>query len=186
MKSQELKKLTWKKLSSKVVYESPWLTTIEDSVIQPNGKKGIYSVVERKPANFIIPYDSKTDSIYLLKEFRYPLQKEIWNIPAGAIEKGETELGSAKKELFQETGIKARKWKKLGKVYSSPGHLRSHLNVYVATNLNFSQLGLDKLEGDESILEIKSFKISTIKKMMAENKIVCGPTLASLGIFFAK
>lgn len=181
-----MKKLTWKKISSKVAYESPWLTTIEDTVIQPNGKKGIYSMVDRKPANFIIPYDSKTDSIYMLKEFRYPLQKEIWNIPAGAIEKGETELNSAKKELLQETGMRARVWKKLGKIYSSPGHLRSHFNVYLATNLDFSQLGLDGLEGDESILEIRSFKVPEIKKMMAKNKIVCGPTLASLGIFFAR
>jgi len=116
--------MKWKKINSKIIYKNPWLQLREDLVIRPDGKRGVYSVVERLPVNFVIALDQK-ECIFFIKEYRYPIKKTILQLPAGVTDKNKDFLSSAKKELLEETGIKAKRWKKLGGFYIGPGHERS-------------------------------------------------------------
>lgn len=179
------KGMKWKKLNSKIVYKNRWLQLREDSVIRPDGKRGKYSVVERRPVNFIIALDQK-GLMFFIKEYRYPVQKIILQLPAGTTDTGESPLVSAKKELFEETGIKAKTWEKFGKFYIGPGHENIYANIFLATHLDTSQLAKQTKLGNELILEILKLSMTQIKLLINSNKIECGITLAALNLFFLK
>lgn len=172
----------WKIINSKIVYQNPKMTVKEYSVIKPGGKRGIYSVLEKPSSCFIIPL-SKNNSIFFIEEYRFPIQKKILQLPAGLIE-NKNILKSAKKELFQETGIIANKLDKLGKFYIGAGHQTTFVYVILATQLDMTKLGTTSQEDDEAILGIREIKIPKLKKMIKENKIECGITLAALSQFF--
>ena len=174
----------WKKIDSKVVYSNSWIKIHEDNVIRPDGEKGIYGYLEKSPGNFIIALDND-HCIYLIKEYRYPLKKVILQLPVGVIETDNI-VQQAQKELFEETGILAKNWKRLGGFYVAPGHETTYMNVFLATDLNLSELRTDNQEGDESILEIVKVNLSDVKKMIGNGEIESGMTLAALSLFFLK
>jgi 8-oxo-dGTP pyrophosphatase MutT (NUDIX family) len=170
----------WRTLKSKRIYENPWIKIQEDKVIQPGGQKGIYSFLIKPPGAFVIAHED--DSIYFLKQFRYVIKKWIYELPAGVIV-GKDNLANAKRELFEETGIKAKKWKLLGGYYCAPGHETTRDYAFLATNLDTSSIRIAQ-EGDESILSVEKIKISKLRKMLAAKKIECGISLAALSLFF--
>lgn len=174
----------WKKISSKIVYKNPWIKIHEDNVIRPNGEKNIYGFLEKPAGNFIIALD-KNNFVYLIKEYRYPIQKEILQLPAGTID-SKNIVQQAKKELFEETGIIALKWKKLGSFYVAPGHETTYVNVFLATNLNLSKIKISNQDNNEVILKIIKVNLFKLKKMILDGKIKCGITLAALNLFFFK
>jgi 8-oxo-dGTP pyrophosphatase MutT (NUDIX family) len=95
----------YKTLSKKIMYKSEFLTVREDQILNGN-KKGIYSVIFRngKGGISVIAKDKKGD-FYLVKQWRYPINKEAIEFVAGKIDKNETPLQAAKRELFEETGL---------------------------------------------------------------------------------
>ncbi len=175
--------MKWKKLNSKIVYKNQWLQLREDTVIRPDGKRGKYGIVERPPANFIIALDQK-GSIFFIKEYRYPIKKTILQLPAGTTDKNKSALTSAKKELVEETGLKAKKWKKLGKFYIGPGHESIYANVFLATKLSLTKINKSTQSGDELILKVVKLPMVKIKQLIRLGKIECGITLAALNLFF--
>lgn len=172
----------WKKLNSKIKYRNPWIKIREDSVIRLDGKKSIYAFLEKHAGSFIIALD-KDDSIYFVKEFRYPLQKIVLQLPAGVVG-AKNILENTKKELREETGIIASSWKRLGGFYIAPGHETTYINVFLATDLDTTNLKVDFQEDDELILDVVKIKLSKVKKMIIKGEIECGLTLAALNIFF--
>ena len=174
-------KRTWKKIKSRIVYKNPWIRLYEDEVIRPDGKKGIYGYLFKYPGSFIVVFDE--GYVYLLSEYRYPIQKEILNLPAGVIE-DKSVLKSAKRELFEEVGIIARKWKKLGSFYTGPGHETTHITVFLATNIDKKKSKMSLQDKTEAINKIIKVKIPKLKQMIIKGKIECGISLAALNLFF--
>lgn len=176
--------MRWKKLNSKIVYKNPWLQLREDTVIRPDGKKGKYGIVERPPVNFIIALD-KDGSIFFIKEYRYPIKKTILQLPAGTTDKNKSALSSAKQELFEETGLKAKNWKKIGKFYIGAGHESIYANVFLTTELTLIKNKSDQ-PGDELILKVIKLPLAKIKQLVKLGKIECGITLAALNLYFSR
>lgn len=177
--------MKWKKISSKIIYKNQWLQLREDIVIRPDGKKGKYSVLERPPVNFIIALDQK-GLIFFIKEYRYPIKKNVLQLPAGTTNKKESSLTSAKKELFEEVGLRAKNWDRIGKFYIGPGHENIYANVFLATKLDTSKLGKSEHAKNELILKVIKLPIVKIKQLIISGEIECGITLAALNVFFTK
>ncbi len=169
----------WKKLNSKVVYKNPWITVKEDKVIQPDGKKGIYGVVYLSGGVGIIALTPKKE-IYLVGEWRYAINKFVWSLPSGMVEKNEKFLETAKNELEEEAGVKAKKWKCLGTNYESTGVLNQKIKYYLATDL--TEVG-QKLEGTEKGMKVIKIPLKKAVELIKQNKILDG--LAIIGIFKA-
>jgi len=174
----------WKKLSSKIVYQNPWIKIHEDQVIQPGGQKGIYGYLE-KPAGVIIIALDSDENIYFVDEYRYVLKKTILQLPSGVVVDSLSPKENAQKELKEETGIIAKNWKDLGKFYIGPGHETTFMYAFLATDLDITKVEINQ-EEDESIQEIKKIPLAKVKKMTANNEIPCGLTIAALNIFFQK
>jgi 8-oxo-dGTP pyrophosphatase MutT (NUDIX family) len=103
----------WRVVSSREIYRNTWIGVREDQVIGPDGKPGIYSVVEFEAAVGIVAL-TPDDRVYLVGQYRYPTGHYSWEIVEGASEPGEDLLEAAKRELEEETGLSASEWTPLG------------------------------------------------------------------------
>jgi 8-oxo-dGTP pyrophosphatase MutT (NUDIX family) len=124
----------WRTLGSRNVYENPWISVREDSVIRPDGEPGIYGVVHYKnTAVGVLPVEE--NHVYLVGQYRYPLERYSWEIPEGGCPKDEEPLRAAKRELREETGLEARNWRMLGEAYLSNSVADEYAVWFLATGL---------------------------------------------------
>jgi 8-oxo-dGTP pyrophosphatase MutT (NUDIX family) len=97
----------WTTLSSRPIYENPWISLREDQVLRPDGKDGIYGVVHFKNrAVGVLPVDEQ-GRVWLVGQYRYPLDAYSWEIPEGGCPESETPEATALRELHEETGLDA-------------------------------------------------------------------------------
>jgi ADP-ribose pyrophosphatase len=140
-------KRPWKTLSSKQVYDNPWIAVREDQVIRPDGEPGIYGVVHYKNiAVGVLPIED--DHVYLVGQYRYPLEQYSWEIPEGGCPEGEEPLRAAQRELREETGLEAKHWGMLGEAYLSNSVADEYAVWFLATEL---VPGEQQPEGSEAI-----------------------------------
>jgi 8-oxo-dGTP pyrophosphatase MutT (NUDIX family) len=95
------------------VYENPWIRVREDQVIRPDGRPGIYGVVEFTPAVAAVAVD-KDERVYLVGQYRYATDCYSWEIVTGYAGADEEPLVAARRELLEETGLAATRWTPLG------------------------------------------------------------------------
>jgi 8-oxo-dGTP pyrophosphatase MutT (NUDIX family) len=103
----------WQRRGSKIVYTNPWITVREDDVVSPGGVPGIYGVVETRVATGVVAL-TETDEIYLVGQYRYPVEEYSWEIPEGGSNPDEDPMVTAQRELKEETGLTATEWTQLG------------------------------------------------------------------------
>jgi ADP-ribose pyrophosphatase len=175
----------WKRTGSEEIYKNPWLSVREDRVIYPNGQPGIYGVVEKGPGISVIAMD-KEKNIFFVRQYRYTLDEVFLELPAGAIHSGEGEIESVKRELFEEIGIRAGRFERLGNYFTALGHETAEIIAYLADQLETEEHSLANQQHDESILEIIRLPVTRVKQMMARGEIKCGISLAALSLLFAK
>jgi 8-oxo-dGTP pyrophosphatase MutT (NUDIX family) len=108
----------WERVSTRVVYENPWIRVREDEVVRPDGLPGIYGVVHFK--NIAVGVLAVEEGmLYLVGQYRYPLERYSWEIPEGGSAEGEDPLQTARRELAEETGLRASRWTKMGEAHLS-------------------------------------------------------------------
>ena len=133
------------------VYRNPWIAVREDKVVQPDGTEGAFGVVEMKPGVSVLPVDDDGHA-YLVREYRYTLDRETIEVVAGGVDDGEPAQEAARRELREEAGIEAEEWVDLGivdqltEVVVSPNHL------FLARRLSFAE---PDREGSEQIRVVK-------------------------------
>lgn len=169
-------KKAWQTIKSTVIHKNPWYILRQDDVVRPDGKKGKYYFVDGIDSVMIIAED-KDEKIFLVGQTRYPIKKKYsWEIIGGGHFRNESPLASAKRELVEEIGFKARSWKKLGSFYPINGYGSEKCSVFLARDLTF--VG-SKPEVTEDI-KIAKKSLKEIIKMIEQEKILCGITIAGL------
>ncbi len=167
----------WKTLSSKYVYENPWIKVREDSVITPAGKEGIYGVVETKKAVGVIALTDDLE-IYLVGQYRYPLDRYSWEIIEGGGESDEEPLETAKRELQEEAGLLATNWEPLGEeIHLSNCFSSERGYLFVARGLSSVPVSPD----DTEVLQIKKLPLKEAISMTDTGEIT--DSLSIIGIY---
>jgi ADP-ribose pyrophosphatase len=124
----------WKIKSSREKYKNPWIRVREDQVIRPDGEDGIFGVVEMVAGISVLPLDDN-GLVYLTKEFHYAIGQDSIEVVSGAIDKGESSLVAAKRELKEELGIEAKNWVDLGLLNPFTTVIKSPATMYLATKI---------------------------------------------------
>lgn len=123
-----------KTLSSEEKFKGRILRLRLDTVELPNGRKSTREVVEH-PGGVCVAALTDRKELLFVRQFRYPYGKEVWELPAGKREPGETPLAMAKRELKEETGAVAERYWDLGVMYPTPGYSNEVISLYAATDL---------------------------------------------------
>ena len=164
-------------LSSKTVYQGRIFDVVIDRVREPSGVLVTREIVRHRGSVVILAVTGKpSPKVLLERQYRYAANAGLWELPAGKIDRGEKPLASAKRELLEETGYKARHWKKFLEFYVSPGFLDEMMFIYLATGLT---LGQAEPEADEFI-QSRWVPLSAAIKMIARGTIIDAKTACSI------
>ena len=170
-------------ISSVVVYEGPLFRVRHDKLIEPGGKHSERDVIRHNGSVVILAIDrsksKKNPWIVIERQYRHAANQFLWELPAGKLEAGEDPLAGAKRELEEETGYKAKKWKPLVEYYASPGFLGESMKVYLAEGL----IPGDAHPEEDEQIELRLVKLSEVLKMIEKGAILDGKTLTSVLLY---
>lgn len=165
-------------LSSKTVYRGPVFTVTTDRVEEPGGVRARRDVIHHSGSVVVLAVDESgaTPRVLLERQYRHAATQFLWELPAGRIDPGERELQAAKRELLEETGYTASKWRRILKFYASPGFVAETMAVYMATGL---QEGEAQPEEDE-LIQIRMVSLMVAVSMVMKGTIKDAKTIASV------
>lgn len=165
-------------LSRKIGYRGKVYTVVADKVREPEGVVALREIIRHHGSVVVLAVDDSTapPRVLLERQYRYAADAYLWELPAGHIDPGEKPAAAARRELLEETGLTARRWKRALKFFVSPGILDETMEVYLATGLT---QGKAQLEDDERI-QTKFFPLPVALKMAQNGTIRDAKTLASL------
>lgn len=166
----------WQITSEKAIYDNAWINVTEYQVINPSGNPGIYGKVHFKNlAVGVVPLDEDMNT-YLVGQYRFPTDSYSWELPEGGGPHDADPLDSAKRELLEETGLKANKWVELQ---------RMHLSNSVSDELSIVYLaqGLEQHEAepeDTEQLIVKKVPFEEVYQMVYDGQITDSVTVAAV------
>ena len=131
-----------KTLSSETLFEGRVITLTKDTALLENGRIATREVVHHHGGACILPYFAD-GTICMVRQFRYAMQQELWELPAGKLEQGEDPFEAAKRELEEECGLTADHYTSLGEFYPTVGYDTEIIYTWVATGLHETHMHLD-------------------------------------------
>ena len=150
-------------VSTRVVYENRWMRVHEDRL--EGG--GLYGWIEKSPSALIVPIDD--GHVWLIEQFRHPVRARVWEFPQGAVEEGDVAPEAlARRELAEETGLRAAALEHLGRLHFAYGLSDQAVDVFRATGL---EPGEQALEATEQDLVVRRFTVAEVDRMVRENVI---------------
>jgi len=165
-------------LSSRIAYRGPVFHVTTDQVAEPGGIRARRDVVRHSGSIVILAVDDgkAEPRILLERQYRHAAQAMMWELPAGRIDEGESALAAARRELVEETGYVARRWKKILHFYVSPGFLDETMTIYLARGLAGGEA---EPEPDEKITT-RFFPLSAARKMALSGRIRDAKTITGI------
>jgi ADP-ribose pyrophosphatase len=170
-------------ISSKLAYDGKVFSVFTDKVEEPGGRVNTRDVIRHNGSVVILALDESKDAkdpdIILERQYRHAAGQFLYELPAGRIDAGEAPLAAAKREMIEETGYRAKRWKLLTKYFASPGFLGEWMQIYLARDLH---AGAAAPEPDEHI-EIFRMPLSEALGLIGARKIHDGKTLIGLLLY---
>jgi len=172
-------------ISSEVVYEGPLFRVRHDKLIEPGGRHSERDVIRHNGSVVILAVDDSTSKkdpwIVIEHQYRHAANQFLWELPAGKLDPGEEPLKGAQRELEEETGYRARKWRPLIEYYASPGFLGETMKVFLAEGL----VAGDAHPEDDENIDFRLVRLSEVIKMIDKGVIKDGKTLTGI-LFYAR
>jgi 8-oxo-dGTP pyrophosphatase MutT (NUDIX family) len=170
----------WKCLSSRTVYTNPWMTVREDQVVRPDGKPGIYGVVQTRIATGVVAL-TPAQEVVLVGQYRYPTKMYSWEIIQGGTDADEDPMHACRRELQEEAGLIAKSW------YALSGEI--HLSNCISSEIGFIYLAEDLTETAASpdgteVLRIRRVPLRDAVRMALSGEIV--DAVSVLGVLLAE
>lgn len=165
-----------RRLSSRVVYRNPWMTVREDAVQRLDGSRGVYGLVDRPDFALVIP--AEDDGFHLVEEYRYPIGRRSWNFPQGSAPDQQecAPLELARRELAEETGLRAGTMTPLGFLHCSHGSSKQGFHAFLATEL---QAGPADREIEEQDMRQRFVSRREFEQMIRTGAITDDSTVAA-------
>jgi ADP-ribose pyrophosphatase len=170
-------------LSSREVYRGPAFWVTSDQVIEPSEIRVRRDIVRHTGSVVILAIDDDENDenrseprILLERQYRHAARRFLWELPAGRIDEGENALVAAKRELLEETGYTAKRWKRILHFWASPGFVAEAMSIYLAKSLHS---GTARPEDDE-VIHARFFPLSTAVRMVMRGTICDAKTISGV------
>lgn len=167
-----------KLISTKRLLETPIFTVSDNWLLDPEGHKIRRIMVEHGGSTVVLPVDEQ-GRVLMVRQYRFPVKEYLWELPAGVIDPGETALQAAKRELREETGFKARRWKKLVKFYPSPGFQEETMTIFLASDLAAGESNT----GHDEHLRLKWFEPEWIEGQIRRGRFHDAKTIIGMYVW---
>ena len=166
----------WKILSSREAYDNSWIKVTEYGVVNPAGGRGIYGKVHFKNlAIGVIVLDMHLNT-YLVGQYRFPIEKFSWEIPEGGCPLNMNPIDGAKKELLEETGLKANSWEKILEMDLSNSVSDEHAIVFLAYDLEQHKPSPE----DTEQIEVRKIPFDDAYQMVEDGTITDSISVAAI------
>lgn len=157
----------WKTLDSRIVYDNPWITVLDDRVINPGGGENQYGCVHFKnKAVAIVPLDEDRNT-WLVGQDRYPTGTFSWEVPMGGAPLTEDPLDAARRELQEETGLDATQWSHVMNLHTSNSITDEEALIFVAQGLTVGEPNFEETEN----IEIRKLSLADALEMVLNGEI---------------
>jgi 8-oxo-dGTP pyrophosphatase MutT (NUDIX family) len=166
-------------ISSRLVYRNAWMSVREDAIRHPDGTPGIYGVVDKDDSTLVVPREP--GGYWMVEQFRYPIGRRAWEFPQGSWAHGESGTAEelARAELREETGLRAARWRHLGRLHTAYGFSNQGFNVYLAEDLT---PGPVRREHSEQDMIHRFVTTSEFGDLVASDAITDSATLAAYAL----
>jgi len=166
---------TEKTIESETVYEGRIIKVRSDRVTLVNGDVSSREVVEHAGGVAVLPM-FEDGTVLMVRQYRYPMERSLLELPAGKLEKGEDPLQCAVRELSEETGCTAEEFVYLGEIYPSPGYCKEILYIYLARGLKNGKPHPDK----DEFLSVEKYDIRELVEMIGRNELCDAKTVVGI------
>ena len=147
----------------------------KENITLPNGVTLDIDIIRHPGASAIVPI-SEAGDVVLIRQYRHAVGGFIWEIPAGTLNKGETPLACASRELVEETGFSAQVFEELGEIFPVPGYSDECIHLFLAKGLGKARQNLDR----DELLDVHQVPFDEAIEMIGTKKILDGKTIAGL------
>ena len=162
-------------LSTRTVYENPWVRVREDAIEREDGSHGVYAVVDKNEGALIVPWDG--ERVTLVGQVKYPVGRFFWEFPQGAIDdRDAVPEETARAELAEETGLTAGTLEHLGRLFYSYGLSSQGFDLWLATDL---VQGEPRREATEVGMQARAFTRAEFEAMVRSGEIADAASLAA-------
>jgi ADP-ribose pyrophosphatase len=165
-------------ISSKVAYEGPAFTVTTDIVREPSGVQTQRDIVRHSGSVVVLAVEETRlgPSVLLEHQYRHAAQQYLWELPAGRIDNGEKPLEAAKRELIEETGYRAKKWKRILYFFATPGFVAEPMSLFLAKDLTKGEAEPE----DDEVIHIDMVPLAKAVKMVIQGKICDAKTISGV------
>lgn len=172
----ERNRLEEKRTDGKTVFDGEILHVVKDDITLPNGNAATREVIRHVGAVAIVGV-TEDKKIVMERQFRYPMDEVISEIPAGKLNsKAEDKLEAAKREFQEETGYTAKQWTQIGLYYPAAAYSDEVITLFMATELEKGERNLD----DDEFLDVQLVQIDDLVDQIMEGKIPDGKTQVAI------
>jgi ADP-ribose pyrophosphatase len=175
MDQSPMSKNPYQKLSSRRVWQTRWLTLREDQIKLPDGSQGVYTVIERPGAVWIIPL-LDDDRMVLIWNYRYTIDRWLWEVPAGSIASGVSPEEMARRELSEEIGGTAASLETVSTFYTWPGQCDEQGHVFLARGVTLGEPHREPTE----VMERHIFPVEKALEMAHHGEIADAPSALAI------
>ena len=162
-------------LSSTTVYEGPVFGVRRDEVIEPSGVRAIREVITHPGSVVVLPV-LPDGRILLIQQYRHATRQYLWELVAGRIDDGETPRQAAARELIEETGYRATKFRIFLDIFPTPGFLEERMYILLAEGLTEGEA---QPEEDEKILS-RAYNRKQLEEMIRTGKLRDAKSIAGI------
>lgn len=167
--------MAFKTVSQEIVWSCPWYDVRQDQIILADGLPGVYNIVQKQPAVWILPVTAD-GQIAMIKTYRYTVDDWCWEIPAGGIKQGQTPLDAARAELAEEVGGEAQQFDYIGQSYIANGFSNEIGHFYLATGVSLAEPDHEPAE----VIQIYLKPIPEVLEMARRNQISDAPSALAI------
>lgn len=164
-----------KTVSEKHIYKGNIINVDNLTVTLPDGRQATRDIVRHPGASVVVPLNEKGE-VYMVRQFRKPIDAVTLEIPAGKLDPGEDPLICAKRELKEETGLEAKEIKHLVSIHSTPGFSNEVLHMYSATGLSEGESCAD----EDEFISTEKYPVADLIEMILNGKITDAKTIVGV------
>jgi ADP-ribose pyrophosphatase len=171
----DLAEIPWKRLSTRPIYQNNWIALREDIVELPDGNTTLYGVVTCSECVGILPFlDANT--VLLIKQYRYVVQRVTWEMPTGGMHRRESVLEAAQRELAEEVGYRAGRLTWVSTFQTSKSVVDETAHLFLAEELVPLELPPD----DTEFIAVQPFPFDEVLRMVTQGEITDGMTIIAV------